>query len=176
VEGEVEAAEAEAPAASDTPGEEATQEAAVADEGPTLEDVDTPSYSPAKVQRANRRTPKKDKEEEPAPANEDEIEAVESAEAEAPEPEPSNGKRASKKRPKRSRAPQANVSPEEQKIRGFQALHTLLNNEIWAPIAVDSQAKPSSIFAPRQHFDKQWATPEFRESPYCRVRIHPHTG
>ena len=99
MEGEVEAveAEAEAPAASDTPGEEATQEAAVADGGPTLEDVDTPSYSPAKVQRANRRTPKKDKEEEPAPANEDEIEAVESA-----EPEPSNGKRASKKRPKRS--------------------------------------------------------------------------
>ena len=123
------------------------------------------------MQRANRRTPTKDKEEEPAPANEDEIEAVESA-----EPEPSNGKRASKKRPKRSRAPQANVSPEEQKIRGFHALHTLLNNEIWAPIAVDSQAKPSSIFAPRQHFGKQWATPEFRESPCCRVRIHPHTG
>lgn len=95
VEGEVETvkAEAEAPAASDTPGEEATQEAAepeaaVADGGPTLEDVDTPSYSPAKVQRANRRTPKKDKEEEPAPANEDEIEAVETeveaVEAEAP--------------------------------------------------------------------------------------------
>lgn len=55
------------------------------------------------------------------------------------------------------------MSPEEQHIRGFHALHTLLNNEIWRPIAIDSNAKPSSIFAPRVHFDKQWAIPEFRE-------------
>ena len=55
------------------------------------------------------------------------------------------------------------MSPEELHIRGFHALHTLLNNEIWCPIAIDNNAKPSSIFAPRVHFDKQWATPEFKE-------------
>ncbi len=99
--------------------------------------------------------------EEPQEATEVVAEAEEAA-PEAKEEASSNGKQAAKKRPKRTQQ-QANVSREEELIRGFHALHTLLNNQIWCPITIDTDAKPSSIFAPRQHFDKQWADQTFKD-------------
>ena len=65
----------------------------------------------------------------------------------------------------------AAVSEEEQLIRAFHSLHVILNSKIWNPIVTDTNSKPSSIFAPRAHFDTQWATPEFRDGLKAASRL-----
>lgn len=65
----------------------------------------------------------------------------------------------------------AAISKEEKLIRAFHSLHVILNSEIWNPIVTDSNSKPSSIFSPREHFDNQWATPEFRDGLKAASRL-----
>jgi len=86
----------------------------------------------------------------------------------APEPPKKKGiKKGAKRQPKQT----LNVSKEEQLVRAFHSMHTILNSPIWNPIVTDANAKPSSIFAPRQHFDKQWSTPEFRDGLKAASRL-----
>ena len=98
-------------------------------------------------------------------------EPEESAAAEEPVGQPEAKKGSSKRRPKKAAKQAVHVSKEEQLVRAFHSLHCILNSEIWKPIATHVDSKPSSIFAPRNHFDKQWATPAFREGLKAASRL-----
>ena len=94
------------------------------------------------------------------------------AEPGAAESEESSSKKSpSKKQPKRASKQTVHVSKEEQLVRAFYSLHKILNSKIWNPIVTRSDSKPSTLFAPRQHFDKQWATPEFRDGLKAASRL-----
>lgn len=91
------------------------------------------------------------------------------AAAEAPKKEDSGGdnKKSAKPAPKQN----VQVSKEEQLIRAFHSLHTILNSNTWSPIATQPNSKPSSVFAPRQHFDTQWSAPAFRDGLKAASRL-----
>jgi hypothetical protein len=108
--------------------------------------------------------------EEPAEA---ESEASETAEPQQAAKPPSGEQPAEDGKQKPKPAPRQNVqvSKEEQLVRAFHSLHKILNSELWNPIATDTNSKPSSIFAPRLLFDKQWATPEFKDGLKAASRL-----
>ena len=109
-------------------------------------------------------------EEEPDKAESDEPESAEPQQAAEP---PAGERPAGSEKPKPKSAPKQNVqiSKEEQLVRAFHSLHKILNSELWNPIATAANSKPSSIFAPRQLFDEQWATPEFKDGLKAASRL-----
>lgn len=137
-----------------------------AEEVGIIEDEDEPQET-----AAENTTSETDKSEaEPtAAAAETEASAAATEPTEARPEEKSEG--GAKKRPKRAAKQTAHVSKEEQLVRAFHSLHKILNSEIWNPIATNANSKPSTIFAPRAHFDKQWANPDFRDGLKAASRL-----
>lgn len=138
--------------------------------------------APAEVSsatQAKRATNKKSQESEPVDALEDE-KPVGIVDEETPEPSEDDAateeqeqasettetkeerKETKTKRAKKVETEPVEVSKEEQLVRLFYSLQQILNNRTWNPIVTTQDSNPSSVFTPRQLFDKQLSTPEFR--------------
>ena len=92
--------------------------------------------------------------------------------AQAPEKGAGNGAKPQQKRPVRNQPKSpVKISKTEHAIRGLQALQAVLSNPIWAPIIIKSDAKPSSLYAPRERFDEFFADPVFREGLKAASRL-----
>ena len=144
------------------PGAEAATEVRSADENP-----EPVAASVAPREETATDAPTRDQER----VSESVSKSPESSES-TPPPEAKDPKQSSsKKRPKRTVTQTVHISKEEQLVRAFQSLHKILNSEIWNPIVTHPDSKPSTIFAPRSRFDKQWATPEFRDGLKAASRL-----
>lgn len=86
-----------------------------------------------------------------------------------------NPSEAKKKAPPKQQSP-AVLSKTEHAIRSFHALHTLLNNERWAPIINSPDMKPSSLYAPREQFDTNFSDPVFRAGLKAASRLASSFG
>lgn len=73
-------------------------------------------------------------------------------------------------------APSGAISKTEHAVRSFQALQTVLTNPIWAPIINDPEIKPSSLYAPRENFDTNFADTVFREGLKAASRLASSFG
>ena len=168
------------------PAPEATSEAPVS--GPEVPEEATPPddqsvtdgpaglTSPSKVQRApskKKATEDEDEDEDdsdkpPAPSDEtpsNDTSKPSSEQSETPDKAEENST-ISKPPPK-----PVVVSKTEHSVRTFQALQTVLTNPVWAPIVTDLTTKPSSLFAPRAHFDTQFTDPVFRDGLKAACRL-----
>ena len=56
-------------------------------------------------------------------------------------------------------------------MRNFRSLQIILNNPIWMPVIVDLKSRPSTLYAPRDRFDAQFADPVFREGLKAASRL-----
>ena len=173
-------------ATSDTAATSETQpseQATPTDDAP-MTDGPAGMTSPSKVQRAPSKKKSIDDDEEedgedsdetpPATAEEtSEDEAPATAENETPTEATSESDSAEPKEEKVNKPPPKPVvvSKTEHTVRTFQALQIVLTNPVWAPIVTDLTTKPSTLFAPRAHFDTQFTDPVFRDGLKAASRL-----